>query len=330
MADRQFMQREHLEPFLRETFGTARSLVSFERLSGGTKKGVYRLHLDDGGSVIVYAWNASENYWADNSTDPSDPFAEASGIDFLETAVAALERAGARGPELLLTDRSRSFYPADIAVAEDLRNGTLEAFIATDPVASIAPLRQLGAMLNGMARYTSPSFGKPFSIASGATDQDRRAEQVVLERALDHLRAVAGQVDVLRQAFPLIERTLHRLYLLVQPRDFYGLIHGELGADHVMLDDNGRSVMIDLEGVMFFDVEWEHAFTKMRLGDAYGELGIDVELDPARMHFYELAQSLSLVEGPLRILQTDFPDKPFMRMLVSIHTDKVLRLTQAP
>ncbi|WP_240229542.1 hypothetical protein [Devosia lacusdianchii] len=96
-----------------------------------------------------------------------------------------------------------------------------------------------------------------------------------------------------------------------------------------MLDDNGQSVMIDIEGVMFFDVEWEHAFTKMRLGDAYGELGINVELDPARMHFYELAQSLSLIEGPLRILQTDFPDKPFMRMLVSIHTDKVLRLTRA-
>ena len=118
----------------------------------GSKKGVYRLLLDDGDSVIVYAWNASENYWADNNTDQSDPFAEASGIDFLETAAAALEGAGAKGPKLLLTDRSQSLYPADIAVAEDLRNGTLEAFIAADLEASLSPLRELGAMLNGMAR----------------------------------------------------------------------------------------------------------------------------------------------------------------------------------
>jgi hypothetical protein len=68
----------------------------------------------------------------------------------------------------------------------------------------------------------------------------------------------------------------------------------------------------------------------MRLGDAYEKLGVEAELDVARLELYDLAQSLSLVEGPLRILQTDFPNKPFMQMLVSIHTEKVLRLTMTP
>lgn len=40
----------------------------------------------------------------------------------------------------------------------------------------------------------------------------------------------------------------------------------------------------------------------MRLGDAYEKLGVEVELDAARMDLYDLAQSLSLVEGPLLIL----------------------------
>jgi hypothetical protein len=329
MAERRFMQREHLEAFSRQTFGTTRSLVAFERLTGGSKKGVYRLRMDGDGSVIVYAWNASENYWSDNRTDLADPFAEGSGIDFLETAAAALLSAGARAPKLLLTDRSQSIYPADIAVVEDLRGGTLEALISADPEAAATPLRELGAMLDGMARYTSPTLGKPFAIASGAVRQER-AERIALDRALDHLRIVASKVDALKQAHPRIEDKLHALYSRIQPRDFYGLIHGELGADHVMLDDHCRPVIIDIEGVMFFDIEWEHAFTRMRLGDAYEKLGVEVELDAARMDLYDLAQSLSLVEGPLRILETDFPNKPFMRMLVSIHTEKVLRLTMTP
>ena len=32
------------------------------------------------------------------------------------------------------------------------------------------------------------------------------------------------------------------------------LIHGELGPDHVLIDERGHPVIIDIEGVMFFDL----------------------------------------------------------------------------
>jgi hypothetical protein len=39
----------------------------------------------------------------------------------------------------------------------------------------------------------------------------------------------------------------------VPPRAQYGLIHGELGPDHVLIDRRRHPVIIDIEGVMFFD-----------------------------------------------------------------------------
>ncbi|MDB5540870.1 MAG: hypothetical protein JWQ89_2597, partial [Devosia sp.] len=271
----------------------------------------------------------AENYWTDNSTDPRDPFAEASGLDLLEAATLALTAAGARVPALLLVDRGKSTYPADIAIVDDLRGGTLEAMIAGDAGAAEQPLRAVGAMLNGMARHTSPRLGKVAAVAAGVAPQDRRAEQIVLELGLGHLAIVAGKVPELGQARERIEDALRERHAQVRPRDWYSLIHGELGADHVMIDGEGRPVIIDVEGVMFFDAEWEHGFTRMRFGNSYEALGIEVELDPARLALYELARSLSLVEGPLRILETDFPHRDLMRSIVTTHTGKVLRLCGA-
>lgn len=329
MTTRQFMQEEQLSAVVHAAFGSARRLLDVHRLTGGSKKGVYRLGLDDGSSSILYVWNADENYWPESNTSDSDPFADASGLDLLESAHAALDAAGVRVPKLLLVDRSKTIAAADLALAEDVPGGTLEALIRRDPQAAAVPLRELGAMLQAMQRHRSPALGKVALVAAGTAPQDRRAEQVALERALLHLAAVAGRVPALAEIHDRIADRLRELARRVTPRASYSLIHGELGADHVMLDAAGRPVIIDIEGVMYFDAEWEHAFTEMRLGAAYADLDARFDLDPARTGLYVLAQSLSLIEGPLRIADTDFPGRAFMLEIAAGHTKKVLQLVVA-
>jgi hypothetical protein len=122
-AERRFADADTLTPVMREVFGTDRRIAAVDRLLNGTKKRVYRITLDDTTSVIVYVWSADEDYWdgllPDDHDDPSNPFAHASGIDFFEGATRRLESVGVRSPRLLLADRSKDLYPADIAVAED-------------------------------------------------------------------------------------------------------------------------------------------------------------------------------------------------------------------
>jgi hypothetical protein len=79
----------------------------------------------------------------------------------------------------------------------------------------------------------------------------------------------------------------------------------------VLVTPSGEPAMIDIEGLACFDVEWEHAWLQMRFGDAYPVLR-QAGLDPNRLELYRYAQVLSLIEGPLRIAATDFPNRQWM------------------
>ena len=59
---------------------------------------------------------------------------------------------------------------------------------------------------------------------------------------------------------------------------------------------------------MYFDPEWEHVFLRLRFGEHYRYLR-EPGLDPHRLALYRLALHLSLVAGPLRLLDGDFPDR---------------------
>lgn len=67
MADeRRFADVESMRPVFRAVFGRGRSLLRVERLAHGSKKGAYRLTMDDGGTALVYAWDdaaASKPCW---------------------------------------------------------------------------------------------------------------------------------------------------------------------------------------------------------------------------------------------------------------------------
>jgi hypothetical protein len=111
----------------------------------------------------------------------------------------------------------------------------------------------------------------------------------------------------------------------VSPRTAYGLIHGELGPDHVLVDADGHPVLIDIEGLMYFDVEWEHVFLQLRFGERYVALARP-GLDPQRLDLYMLAMRLSLVAGPLRLLDGDFPDRAFMQEIAEHNANEALAL----
>jgi hypothetical protein len=92
---------------------------------------------------------------------------------------------------------------------------------------------------------------------------------------------------------------------------------------HVLVTPAGEPVIIDFEGLTYFDVEWDHAWLRLRFAEAYQDLR-PVDLDPDRVTFYRYAQLLSLIEGPLRIADTDFPDREWMLDLAERNISKAL------
>jgi aminoglycoside phosphotransferase (APT) family kinase protein len=192
-----------------------------------------------------------------------------------------------------------------------------------DPVAAAVPLAVLGDALRRMHTTTGPRYGKLASIARGAASQARRTEDIIVDRALGHLDAVAAREARLADAHHRIAAHVRDLAAAVVPRETYGLVHGELGPDHVLVTPAGEPVMIDFEGLAYFDVEWDHAWLQMRFGDTYPALR-PVDLDPDRLELYRYAQVLSLIEGPLRIADTDFPHRAWMLSVAEWNIGKAL------
>jgi hypothetical protein len=329
VADEQkFADAESLKPVVRAAFARNRSLLRVERLAGGSKKGAYRMTMDDGGTALMYAWDDSEDYWQgvlpESADDPADPFSHASGLGLFEAAARRLTSAGVRCPELLFTDRSRSLYPAEIAVVEDVAGGSLEALLEGDPLAAQRPLSVLADWLAAMAATRSRSFGKVAFVDGGGRSAGTSCEGVTLGHALAQLQEIAAQDARAAGAQGRLEEALHSLTAAIKPRTTAALVHGELGPDHVLLDRRGEPVLIDIEGAKYFDVEIEHVWMRMRFGGHYGKLS-QGGLDEDRLRFYQLCMHLDLVAGPLRIAATSHPDREWFRDTAEHHLQRALQ-----
>jgi hypothetical protein len=329
---RRVVKRDHLARVVRAALGAEHRLIGVSRLRGGSKKGVYRLTFDDDATAIVYIWDDAENYWPTthvaDAEDHADPFSHASGIDLFQAANRRLEVLGIRTPRIDLADRSRSHYPADIAVVEDVPGENLETLLRHDPRSVETTLTRLAEALDVMQRHTGPGFGKVALIEGGGISRGRSCEQVVLDRALDDLAEAASRDTRIARVRDRLEDVVRGLAAAVRPRSQYGLIHGELGPDHVLVDRLGQPVLIDIEGLMFFDVEWEHAFLRIRFGEHYRWLNRG-GLDEQRLTFYMLAMRLSLVAGPLRLLDGDFPDRDAMMGIAEHNLQQALAFLPA-
>jgi hypothetical protein len=325
-GDRVPATADDLTGLVRSAFGAGARLRHVTRLRDASKKGVYRVTLDDGSTAIVYSWDPREDYWSaasgDGTTDgrdDSDPFSHATGLDLFRAAHERLTGLSIRVPRLYLADASREHYPADAAVVEDVAGPSLEHIIETEPQRVPPIMQQLSAMLRALHADKAGTFGKLLPVTSGQAPAGASCAAVVLARALTDLADAAVRVPQIADVRDRLAGTLHERAASIGPRPEHSLIHGELGPDHVLTDGDGRPVLIDIEGLMYFDPEWEHVFLRLRFGVHYPYL-LEPGLDPDRLALYRLALHLSLVAGPLRLLDGDFPDREPMLQIAAYNT----------
>jgi hypothetical protein len=297
------------------------------RVEGGSKKGVYRLRCTDGFSAILYVWSDAEDYWPPaDEDDPAGVFVHATGARLFAACASELRAAGVRIPRVYLLDLSHAAYPADIALVEDIDGGTIEQLLESGSAAADPVMERLGAMLKPMWRECRPRIGK---VGAGTAPVSLTCERIVFNRAIRQLAGAADRVPRVAAARAQLDETLRALASDIEPRSGCSLIHGELDSGHVLLTAEREPVLIDIEGLMYFDVEWEHVFLRLRYGQAYRWLRID-GLDERRMRLYSFAMDLSLIEGPLRLIDGGHPDREFLLEIVHYATGRVLAAAIRP
>jgi Phosphotransferase enzyme family len=322
--------RKQLAEAAEGALGGGRRLESVERLAGGTKKGVYRLGMDDATTAVAYVWDESENYWprTEHDGDLADPFSPGLGLDLFEAAQSRLAALGLRVPAVHLVDRDRACYPADLAIVEDFPGENLMDLLDRDPSAAKPTVARLAEALEAMRCHRAPSYGKVAFVDGGGTSRGTSCADVALGFGLRNLDEAASRDQRIASARGRLEERLRELAAAVRPRAEYAAVHGELGLDHVLVDADGNPVLIDIEEMLYFDVEWEHVFLRIRLGDDYRLLAVN-GLDEDRMALYMLVHRLSLTAGPLRLLDGDFPGRAFMQGIAEHNLNEALALVSA-
>ncbi|MDT0332099.1 phosphotransferase [Nocardiopsis lambiniae] len=223
--------------------GIPRPPLEVRPLRGGTKKGVWRVTLPDGGGVVAYLWHPDHDHWpaGEAPPDPADPFSHASGPDLFTAARSLLVRDGVRVPELLALDATGAQGPGVLAVVEDV-GPTLEHLMGADPARAVRALDHLAGTLRTLHGRTHPSFGKVAHLASGGVPPGGSCHEVVLGRALVDLDEAARREERVRADRDRLAEMLYAFAARVEPRGGgHRLIHGELGPDHVLVsgDDEG-------------------------------------------------------------------------------------------
>jgi hypothetical protein len=345
------LTREDLAALARAALGPGRTLTAAARLRGGSKKGVYRLTFDDDSTAIAYVWSPDEDFWPtapmeppmepamepameplgdpSAATDHRDPFSHATGIDLFTASHDRLTALGIRTPRLLVADRSHTHLPADAAVVEDVRGGSLAELLNRDRAAAAAPLRELADALHTLRGHRATGFGKVALVDNGGVSYVGSCEQVVRDRALVDLAEAAARDARIAAVRGALHDRVQALAAAIRPRGHHSLIHGELGPDHVLVDVGGHPVLIDIEGLMYFDAEWEHVFLRLRFQEHYAALRAD-GLDEDRLRLYRLAMHLSLVAGPLRLLDGDFPEPELMRGIAEYNLQQTVMFLEDP
>ncbi|MET9764261.1 phosphotransferase [Streptomyces sp. NPDC006372] len=319
------LTRTDLAPLARAALGPGRTLTGVERLRGGTKKGVYRLTLDDDSTAVAYVWSAGEDYWDSGPSDPRDPFSHGTGLDLFTAAHDRLAAAGVRTPGLRYADATRTHLPAEAAVVEDLTGGSLEEALARDPDQAPRAMERMAELLATLHARTGPRLGKVALVDSGGSSDAASCEQRVTEGALRGIAEAARREPRVAAVRRELEGMIQVLAAEVRPRDRHTLVHGELGPDHVLLAPDGQPALIDIEGLMYFDVEQEHVFLRLRFGPHYDALRAP-GLDEARLNLYRLSMHIGLVSGPLTLIEGDFPHPERMREIAEHNLQEALSL----
>jgi hypothetical protein len=317
------LDQADLQEYMGKVFGTGYLVAGVTKMHGGAQKVVYKIDCSNGFSCVLYVWDLAMNYFQEEiAKEAINGHGQSYGGDLFELNNKYIRQQGIQTPALYDLNKARNRYPFDFALVEYIDGQKSDVYFHhSDPWVQDKVFQRLGDMLSRMHANVRHTFGE--LNHSGLNTENCHLLQ--MENNIVKLSYASQHIDSIRANQSKLLDTLYELESGIEPRSRYGFIHGELGPDHVLVNDNLEPYLIDIEGAAFFDIEHEHSFLEFRFGDYYRYLKKDT-LDPNRMLFYRFQHHISLTSGGLKLLHRGFPDQQFAKDLADHHSRCALRL----
>ncbi|OZB98459.1 phosphotransferase family protein [Paenibacillus sp. XY044] len=312
-----------LTHYTKQVFGSDYAIRAVTRLNGGAQKVVYKLHFQNGFACMLYVWDLTMNYFREE-IEHSGTDMWSYGADFFGANNRLLTQLGIATPEMYDLNQQRQRYAFDYALVECIEGSKAEDYFAHPDTAEKQRLfRRIGEVVAKLHGYEREVPGRPDHIQPPL----QSCQQQLVDNAVRQLDYAAPHMPEISAAQDRLMSVLLESSSRIHPRASYGLIHGELGPDHILVNSNMEPYLIDIEGITFFDIEHEHSFLEFRFGEHYRYFRHE-HLDPDRMAFYRLHHHISLIGGGLKLLHRGFPDRRFAQGIVDHHLRCALQYVQ--
>jgi hypothetical protein len=304
------LELNDLEQYLKLALGAGYVVNHVENRHGGAQKVVYKVSCTNHFSCMLYVWDLSMNYFQ-QELEAEQVNQLSYGCDLFECNQAFLYQHGIRTPQVFYLNKEREHYPFDFALVEYIDGRDATHYLEAEASVQEKVFGRLGTMLTEMHSLERDTFGT-LNDSSGSAEKCHTLELVNAKRQLAY---AANHISAFKVNHMKLIDKLDELEATIAPRGRYSFIHGELGPDHVIVNDKLEPHLIDIEGSMYYDVEYEHSFLAFRFGDAYSYLN-NARLDRSRMLFYKLYHHISCTSGGLKLLHRGFPNRGLAEMIV--------------
>lgn len=294
------IKKEELQTLIQTVFEKDYEITAITRLLGGAQKGVYKVDCSNLFSCVLYIWDDSLSYF--DASEIKEIFTSNSAILF-ERNYELLKTHGISVPKLYDIDRSKTTFPFEYALVEYIDGSDLESLLYNEKVDCILMLRDLRDNLKKVHSIKNPEVGD----LRGYQDSTFCCEDYVKQSLECSLAYLFEHYEPIKELKEQLVKVSCMLYESIEKRKEYSFIHWELGPNHVMVDRFNKIYLIDIEGMKFFDIEYEYSFLQLRFGKYYLDVA-SLSVDPNRMKYYKFYHHISCIEGGCYLINQDYYD----------------------
>mgnify|MGYP001590682092 CR=1 FL=1 len=311
------IKADYLQNIIREKLNLNYNILQVIRIYGGAQKVTYKIECDLNFCCILYIWDKSMNYFYKERKE--NIIFESNGSDLFELNNRFLVQNGIRTPRMYYIDRSEKNYLFDFALVEFIEGGDIEKYFDADEDTQYKIFTDLNKNIKKMHSIKSKFYGN----FKAQKSYQGRSVKLLLNKSLEDIRYSSKfHEGIFKNKLILIQK-IQGLYNNIKPRNDYVFIHGEVGPNHVFVDEYLNTYLIDIESAMFFDIEYEHSFLELRFGEYYKYLTAD-NLDLDRLRFYKLHLYISCFSGALHLKQKGYPDMDDVNGMIEHNTKQAL------
>lgn len=290
---------EYLNKCMKEIFGNKSEIKEIKKLTGGVQKSTYKIECITGEKAILHIWDISHEVFSEKHKDKNTDILITNSANLFKVNNEFMMKNNINTPKILKIDITKQLYPFEYAFVEYISNIDMwEIICSKDENRKERILNKLNEQLIKLHSHKRSKFGN----LKNEKETAKSFEKIIYDQTINELDYLIANNREIKENQQKIMKTLNRMYENLKPRKEFTLVHGELAPNHILINEEDEVYFIDIEGMKYRDIEFEHSFLEFLFGENYRHIKSN-KIDETRRIFYKYHLHLSFAYGHLKILR---------------------------